>query len=57
MDNVVHAVFDPRFRYQVYMNIKTNGGPLYQTKKLIESGYHPSFARAIVRNITRKEGW
>lgn len=55
--NVIQADFSPQFRMQIFTNIKHNGGPQYWTKKLIELGYHPSFAKAIVRNITRNMGW
>jgi hypothetical protein len=57
MDNVIPAVFDPAFRLQVFNNIKYNGGPNYNVKMLIKAGYHPSFAKALVRNITRNMGW
>lgn len=57
MDNVIFADFSPEFRAKVVHMIKRQGGPNYNVKVLIELGYHPSFARAIVRSITRKEGW
>lgn len=57
MDNFIQAFFNHEFRMEVFKMIKYNGGPQYNTKVLIQAGYHPSFARAIVRSITRKEGW
>lgn len=57
MSRVIQAYFDPEFRRRIFLQIKHHGGPQYNEKKMIEAGYHPSFARALIRSITRNEGW
>lgn len=57
MNNVIQAFFDPDFRRSIFLQIKHHGGPQYNELKMIEAGFHPSFAKAIIRNITRNEGW
>jgi len=57
MDNVIEANFYPEFRREVYMLIKSFGGPKKTEAGMIADGFHPSFAKAIVRSISRREGW
>lgn len=57
MAEVIPANFTPAFRKQLHSFIKFDGGPQYRVKVMVKQGFHPAFAKAIVRNITRKEGW
>lgn len=57
MGEVIYANFSPEFRAEVVNQIKRHGGPNYNLKKMIEAGFSPSFAKAIVRSIIRREGW
>lgn len=57
MGEVICASFSPKFRSELVNQIKSQGGPNYNLKKMIEAGFHPSFAKAIVRSIIKREGW
>ncbi|MGZ3742725.1 MAG: hypothetical protein ACXVB1_00210 [Pseudobdellovibrionaceae bacterium] len=54
--NVIHAFFNPEFKKQVYIEIKYRGVKRAEIN-LIAQGFHPSFVRALIRNITRTMGW
>lgn len=53
---VVYAMFDLEFRAKVVYLIKT-GGHIQTTNELVDGGWSPVFAKALVKNILRKEGW
>lgn len=54
--NIIPAAFDPTFRAQVAQQIRYYGIERVE-KMLLASEFHPSFAKAIIRSIIRKEGW
>lgn len=54
--NIIPANFDPEFKIKVFTLIKYNGLKCTENFLLTE-GFHPSFAKAIIRNITRTMGW
>ena len=55
-DNVIAAVFSPRFRADVYQMIRACGVNRAK-EQMINDGFHPSFVNAIVKSIIGKEGW
>ena len=55
--NLIPADFSPEFRADVVFRIKRLGGPHRTLEGMLEAGFHPSFARALVRSIMRREGW
>lgn len=56
VDNVIPACFDPKFKMEIFTSIKYVG--IKRThKEMLDAGFHPSFVRALVRNITRTMGW
>lgn len=56
-NNVIYANFSPEFRSELVGMIKHKGGPQFNQQVLMNIGWHPSFAKAIVRSIMRREGW
>lgn len=57
VDNVIPAFFGDEVYNDVYTLIKHGGGVLKAEESLIKSGYHPSFAKAVVKKIMRERGW
>lgn len=54
--NVIPACFDPKFKLDVFTSIKYHG--IKRTEKeMLAGGFHPSFVRALIRNVTRTMGW
>ncbi len=53
--NVIFADFSPEFRHQVFTNVKYYG--IKRTEAALLETCHPSFAKAIIRSIIRKDGW
>jgi hypothetical protein len=56
MDNVILANFDPQVKLSVYQSIKYLGVKRVE-EMLMAQGLHPSFVKAIIRNIMRNIGW
>jgi len=54
--NVIPACFEPKLKLEVYTSIKFLGIKRAE-KELLSSGFHPSFVKALIRNITRTMGW
>lgn len=54
--SVIYADFKPETRRELVNHIR-HYGVKYTIAFLLSSGVNPSFAKAIVRSICRKEGW
>ena len=54
-NNVIFVDFSSEFRHQVFTSIKYYG--IKRTESALLESCHPSFAKAIIRSIIRKEGW
>lgn len=55
--SLIPCEFGTDFRADVVFRIKRLGGPHRTLNGMLEAGFHPSFARALVRSIMRREGW
>ena len=56
-ENVIFAVFVPKFYDEVFNFIKYNGGHVRAEAWLLSQGYHSSFVTAVIKKLLRERGW
>lgn len=57
LDNVIPAIFDPKFYDELFLRIKFQGGVVKAEQWLLDQGCHPTFAKVAVKRIMKTRGW
>jgi fructosamine-3-kinase len=57
LENVIVAIFDPKFYDDLYNRVKFGGGHVKAEAWLLDQGLHPSFVKVAIKKILSSRGW